>query len=58
MTASSRDMLVRILCFDDGHRRVLHDLKLTVSRKIIREQIEFSFHLGDLFVEYIEYEEE
>jgi len=29
-TASSRDMLVRILCFDDGHRRALHDLKITV----------------------------
>jgi exosome complex RNA-binding protein Csl4 len=34
LTASSRDMLVRILCFDDGHRRALHDLKLTV-RKIL-----------------------
>jgi len=32
LTASSRDMLVRILCFDDGHRRALHDLKLTVSK--------------------------
>ncbi|CAF3831123.1 unnamed protein product, partial [Rotaria sordida] len=31
LTASSRDMLVRILCFDDGHRRALHDLKLTAT---------------------------
>ncbi|CAF4254038.1 unnamed protein product [Rotaria socialis] len=31
LTASARDMLVRILCFDDGHRRALHDLKLTAT---------------------------
>ena len=31
LTASARDLLVRLLCFDDGRRRVLHDLKLTVS---------------------------
>ncbi|CAF1540360.1 unnamed protein product [Adineta ricciae] len=31
LTANSRDMLMRILCFDDGHRRALHDLKLTAT---------------------------
>jgi hypothetical protein len=40
LTASSRDMLARILCFDDGHRRALHDLKLTVS------QISYEYKLG------------
>jgi hypothetical protein len=48
-------MLVRILCFDDGHRRALDDLKLTVSEKFIFDR-DYCGNLGNLFIEYIEYE--
>ena len=45
LTASARDLLVRLLCFDDGRRRVLHDLKLTVSEILHGGLTDTSRHL-------------